>query len=164
MKVTLSLEEIAMGAAIAVHRGLDAIRNERKNNHGFVGNGWTENIEGYCAELAVAKALDVYYSAGDGKGFKGADVADKVQVRWATNDNYRLIVRPADHTDYYYVLVTGEAPTYDIKGFIHGSYAKTDLYMEDVQNGRPPAWFIPHFALEPIDELAERLQGEYVGN
>ena len=160
MLITLSPEEIAMGAAVAVHRGVDAIKKGRKNNHGMTGNGWTENIEGYCAEMAVAKALDLYYSAGAGKGFKGADVSERIQVRWATQDSYRLIVRPADHTDFYYVLVTGEAPTYDVKGFIHGSYAKSDIYMENVNNGRPPAWFIPHFALEPITELAEALKRE----
>ena len=156
MLVTLSLEEIAMGAALASHRVIDAIRLERKNNHGLIGNGWTENIEGYCAEMAVAKALGSYYTAGEGKGFKGADVGETIQVRWATQDSYRLIVRPADHTDYFYVLVTGIAPNYSIKGYIHGSEAKNDSYMEDPQNGRPPAWFVPQSALKPIQQLTRR--------
>lgn len=159
MKITLSLEEIAMAAAVAVHRNLDAIRNNRKNNHGFQGNGWTENIEGYCAELVVSKALNQYYSAGDSKGFKGADVAENIQVRWASQDNYRLIVRPPDNTDHFYVLVTGEAPTYDIKGFIHGKNAKQDRYHDNPGNGRPDAWWVPQFALEPIEELSEYLKG-----
>lgn len=159
MKITLSLEEVAMGAAVAVHRGIDAIKHSRKNNHGFVGNGWTENIEGYCAEIAVSKALGLYYSAGDGKGFKGADVSEKIQVRWASEENYRLIIRPADHTDYFYVLVTGIAPTYTIRGFIHGSDAKKDYYYDNPGNGRPDAWWIPQFALDPIDELFEQMHG-----
>lgn len=160
MKVALSVTEVAMGAAVAVYRGLEAIRRERQNNHGFVGNGWTENIEGYCAEMAVSKALKTYYSAGDGQGFKGADVSEKVQVRWASQESYRLIIRPADHTDYFYVLVTGVAPTYTIRGFIHGSDAKVANYYDNPGNGRPDAWWIPQAALAPIDGLAAILKKE----
>jgi len=157
MRITLSLEEIAMAAAIAVHRGVDAIRHDRKNQHGFKGNGWTENIEGYGAELAVSKALNLYYSAGDGKGFKGADVSEKIQVRWASQDNYRLIVRGADQTDYIYVLVTGEAPEYDIKGFMPGHIVKQDKYFSNPGNGRPDAWWVPQSDLKPIEFLKDYL-------
>jgi hypothetical protein len=157
MRITLSLEEIAMAAAIAVHRGVDAIRHDRKNQHGFKGNGWTENIEGYGAELAVSKALNLYYSAGDGKGFKGADVSEKIQVRWASQDNYRLIVRGADQTDYIYVLVTGEAPAYDIKGFMPGHIVKQDKYFSNPGNGRPDAWWVPQSDLKPIEFLKDYL-------
>jgi hypothetical protein len=157
MKITLSLEEITMAAAVAVHRGVDAIRHDRKNQHGFKGNGWTENIEGYGAELSVSKALNLYYSAGDGKGFKGADVSEKIQVRWASQDNYRLIVRGADQTDYIYVLVTGEAPTYDIKGFMPGHIVKQDKYFSNPGNGRPDAWWVPQSDLKPIEFLKDYL-------
>lgn len=157
MKVTLSLEEIAMAASVAVHRGIDAIKYDRQNQHGFQGNGWTENIEGYGAELAVAKVLNVYYSAGAGKGFKGADVSDKIQVRWASQSNYRLIVRAPDQTDHVYVLVTGEAPTYDIKGFIPGQYAKTDKYKDNPGNGRPDAWWVPQSDLKSIEHIKDYL-------
>ncbi len=44
MIITLSADEVAMAAAVAVNRGLEAIKLNRRNNHGFVGNGWTENI------------------------------------------------------------------------------------------------------------------------
>ena len=146
-----------MAAAVAVHRGVDAIRHDRKNQHGFKGNGWTENIEGYGAELSVSKALNLYYSAGDGKGFKGADVSEKIQVRWASQDNYRLIVRGADQTDYIYVLVTGEAPTYDIKGFMPGHIVKQDKYFSNPGNGRPDAWWVPQSDLKPIEFLKDYL-------
>jgi len=158
MIITLSADEVAMAAAVAVNRGLEAIKLNRKNNHGFVGNGWTENIEGYCAEMAVSKALQIYYDAGDGKGFKGADVSEKIQVRWASRDSYRLIIRPADHSDYFYVLVTGYAPTFTIQGFMHGSEAKRDQYWENPGNGRPDAWWIPKEALRPIAEIKKELQ------
>ena len=153
MKITLSLEEIAMAASVAVHRGIDAIKHNRKNQHGFTGNGWTENIEGYGAELAVAKALNIYYSAGAGKGFKDADVSEKIQVRWASQENYRLIVRGPDKTDHVYVLVTGEAPEYDIKGFMPGHIVKQDKYFSNPGNGRPDAWWVPQSDLKPIDQI-----------
>lgn len=151
MQITLSLEEIAMASAVAVHRGIDAIKHNRRNQHGFTGNGWTENIEGYGAELAVAKALNTYYSAGAGKGFKDADVSEKIQVRWASQENYRLIVRAPDKTDHVYVLVTGEAPTYDIKGFMPGNIVKQDKYYSNPGNGRPDAWWVPQSDLKSIE-------------
>lgn len=153
MIVTLSPEEVAMAASVAIHRGLEAIINKRQNNHGLKGNAWTESIEGYCSELVVAKALGVYYSAGHGKGFKGADVADNVQVRWASQDNYRLIVRPADQTNDVYVLVTGIAPDFTIKGFMPGSLAKQDRYLDNPGNDRPDAWWVPQSELFIIDDL-----------
>jgi len=155
MIVTLSPEEVAMAASVAVHRGLEAIINNRQNNHGLKGNAWTENIEGYCSELVVARALSVYYSAGAGKGFKGADVADNVQVRWASQDSYRLIVRPADQTNDLYVLVTGIAPTFTIKGFMPGSLAKQQKYLDNPGNDRPDAWWVPQSDLFPVAELIE---------
>jgi hypothetical protein len=158
MKVRLSPEEVAMAASVAIHRGIDAIVHNRKNQHGFIGNGWTENIEGYGAELAVSKALNLYYSAGAGKGFKGADVSEKIQVRWASQDNYRLIVRAPDQTDHVYVLVTGEAPEYNIKGFIPGQYAKQDKYYSNPGNGRPDAWWVPQSDLKSIEHIQEYLK------
>ena len=155
MIVKLSLEEVAMAASVAVHRGLEAIANDRQNSHGFKGNGWTENIEGYCSELVVSKALDVYYSAGHGKGFKGADVANNVQVRWASQDSYRLIVRPADQTNDVYVLVTGIAPEFTIKGFMPGSLAKQDKYLDNPGNDRPDAWWVPQSDLFSITDLID---------
>jgi hypothetical protein len=142
-----------MGAAMATHKVIDSIRLHRQNNHGFKENGWTENIEGYLGEMVVAKALGIYYSAGDGKGFKGADVGDTIQVRWARQSNYRLIVREADSSAYNYVLVTGHAPDYNIRGFISGTNAKHPVYFEKIDNDRPPAYFIPQQNLSPIEGL-----------
>jgi len=151
--ITLTPEELAMAASVAVHRGIDAIRHNRQNNHGFKGNGWTENIEGFCAELVVAKALGVFYSAGAGKGFKGADVAENIQVRWTSEKNNRLIVRPADNTEDFYVLVTGIAPTFTIAGFTSGELAKQDQYLDNPGNGRPDAWWVPQKDLQPLNLL-----------
>lgn len=153
MLVTLSTDEITMGTALATHRVIDAIRLHRQNNHGFKENGWTENIEGYLSEMVVAKAFGIYYSAGQGKGFKGADVGDTIQVRWAKQSTYRLIVREADSSAYTYVLVTGHAPDYNIRGFISGSKAKHPVYFETPDNDRPGAYFIPQKNLSPIEGL-----------
>jgi hypothetical protein len=155
MIVTLSPEEVAMAASVAVHRGLEAIINNRQNNHGLKGNAWTENIEGYCSELVVARALGVYYSAGAGKGFKGADVADNVQVRWISKDDYRLLVRPVDQNSDIYVLVKGHAPSFTILGFMPGPLAKQEKYLDNPGNGRPDAYWVPQSDLFPVAELIE---------
>jgi len=145
-----------MGAALAIYRCVHAIRNSYKNKHGMTGNGWTENIEGYCAEIAVSKALDAYY--GGGEGFKNADVMTAVQVRWITKDNYRLIVRSADNTNDDYVLVSGAAPDFTIKGYIEGKEAKSSKYLDNPGNDRPDAWFVPQSDLKPIQGLIAKVK------
>lgn len=151
MIVTLSPDELVMGVSLATSRVLNAIQLNRANSHGFTGSGWAENIEGYCAELAVAKALGLYYSGGS--GFKAADVGANIQVRWASKPNYRLIVRAADNPAHIYILVTGEAPTYKLVGFMRGSEAQKPQYLDKPDNNRPAAWFVPQSDLLPMENL-----------
>lgn len=148
MRVSLTDDEMTMAVSLAVSRCLEAIRLNRANSHGMYGTGWAENIEGYCAELAVAKALKMYYSGGPGP-FKAADVGDNIQVRWTANSGYSLIVRPDDNPEHFYFLVTGNAPYMEIKGWILGHDARDSRYQRS-PNGRPPAWFVPQDALSDV--------------
>jgi hypothetical protein len=68
-----------------------------------------------------------------------------------------LIVRAPDKADYLYVLVTGEAPEYDIKGFMPGHIVKQDKYFSNPGNGRPDAWWVPQSDLKPIEFLKDYL-------
>jgi hypothetical protein len=151
MIVILEWPEYAMGVNNAVLKAMGAIRRGYKNNHGMVGIGWEEGIEGTLAEIAVAKALGIFWNGGVGE-FKGPDVGTNIQVRWTNKATNKLIVRDADRSENTYVLVTGECPEYNIVGWIEGTEAKQDRFLFG-PNGRPPAYFVPQEELNPIESL-----------
>lgn len=151
MFVKLEWPEYAMAVNNAVLKTMGAIRKGYQNKHGMVGRGWTEGIEGTCAEVAVAKALGIFWDGGVGE-FKGPDVSDNLQVRWTDKSTNKLIVRDADRDENTYILVIGECPEYNIVGWIEGTEAKQERYLFG-PNGRPPAYFVPQEDLKPIETL-----------
>jgi len=150
VEITLDWVEYNSAAQIGMQRTLEACRRGAQNHHGMTGHGWTEGIEAACSELAVAKYLKVYWAGGG--AYKNPDVAGNIQVRWTPSRYYQLIVRPLDPDEDFYVLVTGECPTYEIQGFIKGSDAKREDRL-DAPNSRPPAYFVPTKELLPIETL-----------
>lgn len=155
-EVNLNKYEMVMAAQIGLERKLLAIENGHKDNHGFEGTGWNEDIEGTCGEMAVAKYLGVYFGGGMGDEFKSPDVGDRIQVRTTPRHDGSLIVRKDAKDDHIYVLVTGEAPNFFLRGFILGGDAKRDEFVM-APNGRPPAWFVPQYALLDMSELSGML-------
>lgn len=150
-EVELAWHEYAMASEIGRLRQLTSVRRGSADNHGFSGAGWSEHIEGACGEMAVSKLLGVYWDGGIDT-FKSADIGKKIQVRTRSSHSYELIVRPDDHDDDIYVLVTGKCPKYRIWGFITGSNAKRSEYIQTHAN-RPPAYFVPKEALVSIEKL-----------
>lgn len=158
MRVTLSLEEAKMAYGVAVDRQLDAMR---RGLHGRHGAG--EDLEisiglhltGAAGEIAVAKALGVYWPPSVGT-FKAPDIGSDVQVRTRTQDSHELIVRPDDSSDDFYVLVIGRLPSFRIVGWIHGAQAKQERWIQ-MHGGRPPAYFIPQSELTSINQPMERV-------
>ena len=59
---------------------------------------------------------------------------------------------PSDADDENFVLVTANSPNYHIHGWIQGIEGKQKQYWQN-WNNRPPAWFIPIEALNPIETL-----------
>jgi hypothetical protein len=155
-EVTLNKYEMVMAAQIGLERKLLAIENGHKDNHGFEGPGWNEDIEGSCGEMAVAKYLGIYWGGGMGEEFKSPDLGDRIQIRTTPRLDGSLIVRKDAKDDHIYVLVTGEAPTYFLRGFISAADAKRDEFVR-APNGRPPAWFVPQYALSDISLLSGML-------
>lgn len=149
--ITLAWHEYAMAAEIGKLRQLASIRRSSKDNHGFAGLGWSEHIEGACGELAVCKYLGVYWDGGIDT-FKGADLGFGIQVRTRSKHYYELIFRNDDSDDDIYVLVTGQCPTYTVRGFIQGSDARKKEYLRE-HGGRPEAFFVPHGALTEPSRL-----------
>lgn len=151
MEVVLTWHEVLMASEIGRMRKITALRKGSANNHGFAGAGWNEDIEGACAELAVAKALGTYWEGGIDT-FKAGDVGG-LQVRWTPSHSNSLIVRPQDPDEDRFVLVTGVCPRYVVHGWLTGRDAK-DPQWERAYNDRPPAYFVPAGALTPFPSSA----------
>jgi hypothetical protein len=139
--IKLTMEEMMMVTVVAGMRRSESKLNNRKDSHGFNGDGaWDIEIEGCAAEMAYCKLRNQYWS-GSVCSFKGADCGDNVQIRHTVRDNGSLIIREGDNDDHYYVLVTGRAPNLKVIGWIKGANAKKEEYKKS-PNGREPAFFI----------------------
>jgi hypothetical protein len=90
-------------------------------------------------------------------GFKTPDLGKNLQIRSTISHNYSLIVRPVDPDEDFYILVTGTAPEYWVRGYIVGTAAKNDRWTRD-PNERPDAYFVPSEALLPIEDLKEAIK------
>lgn len=133
-------------------RYVQNLRNGRKDKHGCsLEVGWQTHCEGACGELVLAKHLGVYWSGSIG-AMKADDVA-RFQVRTRSRHSYELNLFRDDPPDRAFVLVTGTAPRFRIRGWIYARDGQSDSYWSDpAKNGRP-AFFVPHEALRPMVEL-----------
>ena len=154
MTIVLSKAEVATAAIVGMRRHIEALWANRKDQHGFDGeDGWTKHIEGACGECAVAKHLGRYWNFSCNTFKAGGDVG-KLQVRTRSEPHWDLIVRPDDSGDDIFVLVTGKAPTFEIRGWMRGRDAKQSKWWT-TPNSRPKQWFVPQAELHSIEELPE---------
>ncbi len=144
MIITLSWYEIIFGASVGIRRRVESLRGKHTDRHGGEPL-WNEDIEGALAEMVVAKARGKYWNGGVGT-YKGGDVGN-VQVRYTPLADGSLILRKGDSPDSRYVLVTGQAPTYNVIGWIDGHDGMKPEFVW-APNGRPPAYFVPQNRLE----------------
>ncbi len=149
MRVTLSPYELSMAAQVGSRRQIEALTKGLPDKHGFGGeDGWTVHIEGACGEMAVASALGRYWS-GSVNTFKSGGDVGTVQVRTRSRHDYDLIVRRDDRDNDIFILVTGLAPRFEVRGWIRGADARRSEWLRTHGN-RPAAYFVPQTALMPI--------------
>lgn len=145
-KVKLNTDELSMATLVGIRRRIESLHAGRKNNHGYSGDdAWFIDIEGACAELALAKFLGLFWD-GSVNTFKRPDVGS-IQVRHTKYRDGCLIVRNPDADDEIHVLVRGEAPNYEIVGWISGKDARKRGKLR-APSGRPPAYFVDQENLE----------------
>jgi len=152
--VRLTRFEVLAAALVGVRRRLESWGSAETNKVGNGSFGWQIDIEAACAEMAAAKALNLYWS-GSVNTFKLPDVGEGVeglQVRHTDRDGGCLIVRPEDKGHERFLLVTGQAPLFVLRGWLRGDDARQDAFWRD-PNGHRPAWFVPQSALRPVGEL-----------
>lgn len=153
MNIELTKREVAMAAECGIMRNLAAIVDARRDAHGLVDleGGWGKHIEGACGEVAVAKALGRFWSPTCNT-FDAADIGKTIGVRTRSQHHFELIVRQQDKPSHAYVLVTGRAPSFVVRGYIIGADARRDEWWRNHAD-RPAAWFVPHEALLDIEAL-----------
>ena len=151
--VTLAPHEMVFAAWTGVRRNVESKRRGLHHSAGYEGDGWGENIEGAGGELAVAKALNVYWD-GSVNTFKQPDLPG-LQVRTRSRHDYDLIIRPGDAPEERYILVTGQMPNYRIQGWARGSDVMLPQFLKEY-GGRPAAYFVPASKLQPIETLPPR--------
>lgn len=152
--VTLTPPELYFAANMGVLRQCTNLRDGRVDAHGLPlrdEKGWFYSILGCCGELAVAKALGIYWSGNLGD-LKADDVGE-LQVRTSTKKLARLIIRDTDRSDRVFVLVCGLPPELIIHGWVKAGDAKRMEEFRTDPGEREPAFFIPRDALRPIAEL-----------
>ena len=150
MYVQLTMGELFGAACIGVRRQCQAVYRQARTTYGSKPNeAWQCQIEGACGEMAVAKHLGRFWSGNLGD-LDAADVGH-LQVRTTSHDAGCLIVHPEDADDGVFILVTGLAPHFVLRGWMLGRDAKKDAFWKD---GPRPAYFVPQGLLLPIGELA----------
>lgn len=154
MKVTLKRHELFLGAQAGIMRRLEALKHGRSDRYGPPPSDlWGLDIEACLAELAVAKAYNLYWErlARDPAALLG-DVS-ALQVRSTRRDEGCLILHAEDDDRAVFVLVTGSAPTLTIQGWTRGAEGKQEKWWKR-GDGRP-AYFVPQSALNraspPLD-------------
>ena len=160
--VTLDTPELKHAAAVGAARHVAAIVRGHRDQHGAELGGWSIHIEGACGELAASKALGRVWPAfvNTYRSPQG-DLGDGIEVRTRSRHDYELIVRVAD-PDRPFVLVTGIAPFFRVHGWIMGGEAKRPEWLKP-HGGREPAYFVPHEALRPMDELSGKSAASTTG-
>jgi len=153
LKITLTPFELDMACNVGLRRHLSAITANRKPQHGIDPDDcWRAHIEGACGELAVAKFLNRYWDGSVDTFRRQADFPG-AEIRTRSKHTYDLIVREDDDPNKTFVLVTGVAPNYWIRGWIRGHDARRDEWRQ-TYGGRPEAWFVPAKFLKSFKEGA----------
>jgi hypothetical protein len=154
MNVKLKPYEVTSGAMVGLMREAKSREEGRVRTGGDPDEpsmGWGIHIEGALGEMAVAKALGLYWSASVNTFKTEADVGI-YEVRTRSRDWYDLLIRSDDSDDKIFILVTGSSPDFCLRGWFRAGDAKQDKWLQH-HGGKPPAWFVPQKYLLPISEL-----------
>ncbi len=160
IKVTLTPDEMYQAGIVGLHRHITCVTSGRRGEHFYGKNKdheWFTHIGAACAELAVAKHLNVYWTGGvfDGKR-ADCDVGNK-QVRYTTlNDPPYLMIYEKDKPFYNYILVSGRAPDFFIEGWANGGKVqekgKDHEWWKEPKYKKGPSWWVPAGLLKDLPE------------
>jgi hypothetical protein len=147
---------------VGIERHVDKLFTPRRSD--FNGaereDAWRIDLEGACGEFALAKWLNVPWSGN--LGDLGAADVGPLQVRTRSSHDYDLPLYKASRDDDIYVLVTGVAPYFLIRGWTYARDGKVQSNWKDPKGGRP-AYFVEAQDLRsPYDLVDEALVVEWL--
>jgi len=138
--IELTPSEVLLAAQIGARRHISAKFNDRGDPIGL-SNGWENNIEGACAELAFAKSMNLYFDPNLGK-FGEPDVADW-HIRSTKHENGDLCIHPNEMTGKY-VLLVGQFNRWEIRGWIDAEDGRQERFYKTKRKDRPvKCYWIP---------------------
>lgn len=159
MRVVLTLPEMLLANTVAGLRHTDNIKRGAKPRYGapegYEADGL--NLLGCRGELAVAKALGVFWSGNVGD-YSATDVGG-YEVRAFDQPYKRLIIHPADieaKGDLPFVSVLFDRATgrhAELRGWIFARDADRQDWWQDPSGKGRPAFFVPNSALRPMADL-----------
>jgi hypothetical protein len=153
-RVSLTSFEMVIAGIVGVRRHAQVVGGTHRSPVAATHDVWGNNCEGACGEMAFAKWANVYWN-GSVATFKTSGDVGGFEVRTRRRPTYQLLVRDCDPSDRIYVLVRGEAPDFEIVGWMSGADAKRREWLQSYGGGTP-AYFVPDAALHPIEELVRR--------
>lgn len=148
--VTLTPREIWHAVTEGINRRMESLMDGRPGRFTIDAvTAWGNDIEAAGAELAVAKGLQLHWSAISGE--KTPDVFG-FEVRWALLDSHCLILSESVSDNDRYIFVTRHIPTFAIHGWIPAKDAKRQRFIKPSK--APGIWYwIPIAELQPIEDL-----------
>ncbi len=149
--VTLDPTECARAALIGSGRVLRNRRDGTQHSNGGKRDAYRDlgrDIESVGAEMAFAKWIGRYYEPTT-RPDDGTDVAG-IQVRSTPVPHGALLLHEKDTGPC--VLVTGELPTFTMRGWITAEAAKTPAHWRD---GARPCYWVDQGELLLLDTLRE---------
>lgn len=147
VEIQLSESEIQQGSFVGMQRSNYVIQQRLRQQKGYK-DPWENSIEGALAEMAFARAMNLYW---DGKLYdltKG-DVGFW-EIRQTKHLEGKLRIKPSDNSDAPFVLVTGECGHYFVRGWIYGFEGKQDKYWQDIAKQNRFSFWVPQSDLRPI--------------
>lgn len=152
--ITLTWTEMMVASYVGSARNVQSLKQNWEPAAGVgTSNTWTPNVEGAAGEMAVAKALGVYWQPIVGNNL--ADDVGPYQVRTNISRKHDdLCLRPKDRADRIYISVLSFAPEFHILGWIDGESGKDQKWYRDGTIGRPKCFYVPKDALRAMRDLS----------
>lgn len=169
IEVTLSAVEMLMASQAAAWRRISNIAKARAGAHGFSNarNGWQADNEGALAEVAAAKGLNLYWSAGS---FGAPDVGGLYDVRSTPYATGHLVIYPKDESERKFILAVGADAHWELRGWLYARECKQAQYWTThTVRGKPclatdpgaaklndACFYVPQIALHPMNTIKEQ--------
>jgi hypothetical protein len=164
--IKLTPSEMLLAYQVAAMRAVQNVKFNAQPKYGGPKDVGAEeiNVIGCRGEIAVAKALNLYWAGSIGN-YGARDVGGLVEVRARRKDHHKLILHDEDADGLPFVLChVSMSTTVRIIGWCFTEEGKRAEYRQDPVGGRP-AYFVPAEALRPLHELkrwtAEWLMREF---